>query len=113
MSDYRTTMETWIQRGKELVVCTHGKDGSTTLTKDGKWIQNKIIGDYKFKDDNGAGDSFFSGFLYGFLKEKSIEDCLKLATICAVLCITLNELAYKDLSEELINSEYNKCYGQI
>lgn len=112
MKDYRTTMEKWIERGKELVVCTHGKDGSTALTKDGKWIENKIIDDYKFKDANGAGDSFFSGFLYGFIKEKSIEECLKLATICAGLCITSNELACEELSEELINNEYLKYYGK-
>lgn len=111
MSDYRSTMENWIQRGKELVVCTHGKDGSTALTKDGRWIENKIIDDYKFKDANGAGDSFFSGFFYGFLKEKTIEECLKLATICAGLCITSNELAYEELNEELINNEYEKHYG--
>lgn len=111
MSDYRSTMENWIQRGKELVVCTHGKDGSTALTKDGRWIENKIIDDYKFKDANGAGDSFFSGFFYGFLKEKTIEECLKLATICAGLCITSNELAYEELNEELINKEYEKHYG--
>lgn len=111
MSDYRSTMEKWIQRGKEFVVCTHGKDGSTALTKDGRWIENKIIDDYKFKDANGAGDSFFSGFFYGFLKEKTIEECLKLATICAGLCITSNELAYEELNEELINNEYEKHYG--
>lgn len=111
MSDYKATMENWIQRGKEFVVCTHGKDGSTALTKDGRWIENKIIDNYKFKDANGAGDSFFSGFLYGFLKEKNIEECLKLATICAGLCITSNELAYEELNEELINKEYEKHYG--
>lgn len=111
MIDYKATMENWIQRGKEFVVCTHGKDGSTALTKDGRWIENKIIDNFKFKDANGAGDSFFSGFLYGFLKEKNIEECLKLATICAGLCITSNELAYEELNEELINKEYEKHYG--
>jgi sugar/nucleoside kinase (ribokinase family) len=110
MSDYKSVMESWITRGKEFVVCTHGKGGSTTLTKDGRWIDTPIIKDYKFKDANGAGDSFFSGFLYGFLKEKPIEECLRYGTICAGLCITSNELAYEGLNERLLESEYERCY---
>lgn len=113
MSDYKPVMKSWMAKGKELVVCTHGKDGSTTLTKDGKWIETPIIKDYKFKDANGAGDSFFSGFLYGFLQEKSIEECLKLGTVCAGLCITSYELAYEGLSEELLNAEYEKHYKKL
>lgn len=111
MSDYKQIMESWIQRGKEVVVCTHGKDGATTLTKDGQWIETKIIDDYKLKDANGAGDSFFSGFLYGYLKEKSIEECLRLGTICAGLCITSTELAFEELNEDIINCEYKKYYS--
>lgn len=110
MSNYRPVMESWMSRGKELVVCTHGKGGSTALTKDGKWIDTPIIEDYSFKDANGAGDSFFSGFLYGFLKEKCIEECLRLGTICSGLCITSSELAYENLSEDLLLTEYNKYY---
>lgn len=111
MSDYKATMENWIQRGKEVVVCTHGKNGSTALTKEGRWIKNKIIDEYKLKDANGAGDSFFSGFLYGYLEEKSIEECLRLATICAGLCITSSELASEELSEDVITREYEKYYS--
>lgn len=100
-------------RGKELVVCTHGKGGSTALTKDGKWIETPIIHDYSFKDANGAGDSFFSGYLYGILKGKSIEEALKLGTICAGLCITSSELAFEGLSEELVADEYHKYFGNV
>lgn len=110
MINYRPVMENWMSKGKKLVVCTHGKSGSTALTKDGRWIDTPIIEDYRFKDANGAGDSFFSGFLYGFLKGKCTEECLKLGTICAGLCITSGELAYKDLSEELLQAEYKKYY---
>lgn len=51
-----------MSQGKELIVCTHGSGGATALTKTGEWIELPIISDYKFKDANGAGDSFFSGF---------------------------------------------------
>ncbi|MFC5704147.1 carbohydrate kinase family protein [Cohnella faecalis] len=111
MPDYRPVMEQWIARGKELVVCTHGKGGSTALTKDGQWIETPIIRDYPYKDANGAGDSFFSGFMYGAFQSKSVEECLKLGTIVAGLCITSSELAYEGLSEELVTKEFEKYYG--
>ncbi|GKU25179.1 carbohydrate kinase family protein [Clostridium folliculivorans] len=110
MPDYRNTMKKWMDSGKELVVCTHGKNGATALTKEGKWIEIPIIEDYKFKDANGAGDSFFSGFLYGNLKGKTIEECLRFGTICAGLCITSPELSFENLSEKLINSEYERYF---
>ncbi|WP_278286645.1 carbohydrate kinase family protein [Clostridium sp. Maddingley MBC34-26] len=111
MDNYRDIMDTWMQKGKEAIICTHGKNGATTLTKDGQWIETEIIDEYKLQDANGAGDSFFSGFLYGYLKEKPIEECLGLATICAGLCITSSELAFQELSEEVINEEYEKYYS--
>lgn len=111
LPDYRTAMEEWIAREKQLVVCTHGKNGSTALTKDRQWIETPVIDDYVFKDANGAGDSFFSGFLYGYLKGEEMEASLKLGTICAGLCITSSELAYEELSEELIAGEYRKYFG--
>ncbi|MCX7774136.1 MAG: PfkB family carbohydrate kinase [Clostridia bacterium] len=110
MPDYRPVMEQWMARGKELVVCTHGTGGSTVLTKEGKWIETPIIR-YPYKDANGAGDSFFSGFLYGYLKGRPVEECVKLATLCGGLCITSSELANPELSEELLEQEYQKHYG--
>lgn len=110
LSDYKLVMEKWMEKGKEFVVCTHGKGGSTALTKNRQWIETPIIKEYKLKDANGAGDSFFSGFLYGFINEKSIEECLKLGTICAGLCITSEKLAFEGLNEKLLKCEYEKYY---
>lgn len=110
LDDYRSVMSDLHHKGKQLVVCTHGKQGATCLSEDGLWRETGIIEHYPFKDANGAGDSFFSGFLYGYLNHKSIEECLSLATICAGLSITSEELAYPGLSEELIQQEYDKYH---
>ena len=32
-------------------------------------------------DVTGAGDAFWSGFLFAYIKEKPIEDCLKIGCI--------------------------------
>lgn len=111
--DYKSVMKSFIRSGKQLVICTHGKKGATALTKNEEWLYIDIIEDYPFRDANGAGDSFFSGFLYGYLKRKSMEECLKYGTVCAGLCITSKELAYEELSDKLLEQEYNKYFTNV
>ena len=39
-------------------------------------------------DTTGAGDAFAAGFLYGFLRDKGLEECGRLGDIVARFCIT-------------------------
>ncbi|MGL4335309.1 MAG: carbohydrate kinase family protein [Turicibacter sp.] len=110
LEDYKNQMKSWIAANKELVVCTHGKGGATALTNEGIWYEMPIITDYPFVDANGAGDNFFSGYLYGYLNNKNVEDCLKYATITGGLCITSPELSSNELSEEKLQSDYMKYF---
>lgn len=112
LPDYRTFMEAQIERGKKLVVCTHGTSGATALTAHRQWIETPIIPTYKRKDANGAGDSFFAGYLYGVSKGFPTDKCLRVSTIVAGLCVTSNELAYPQLNERLVAQEYRKHYGE-
>ena len=74
MPDYRPFMQQVIDVGKQLVVCTHGKDGATALSERG-WATVPAL-PAKVVDTNGAGDSFFSGFLHGYLQGKTVETCM-------------------------------------
>lgn len=112
MNDYKSVMERLHTQGKKLIVCTHGNKGATCLTEDGRWLSQGIIPDYHFQDANGAGDSFFSGFLYGHLQHRPVEQCLKLAAICAGLCVTSKDLVSPALSEDYIWQEYRKYFSE-
>jgi sugar/nucleoside kinase (ribokinase family) len=110
LSDYRPTMQQMVDEGKKLVVCTHGREGASALTPDGLWIETPIIPDYPLRDSNGAGDSFFSGFMYGHAQGYPLLTCLRLGTIVAGLCITSLELALPDLSPDRVERDYQKHY---
>jgi sugar/nucleoside kinase (ribokinase family) len=110
MPDYKAFMEKLVDQGKKLVVCTHGRDGSTALTFDGQWLHTPIIPAYERKDINGAGDSFFAGFLYGHSQGYPTPKCLRLGTIVSGMCITSFELAFPGLSAQQVERAYKKYY---
>jgi len=110
LPDYKPFMKAQIDNGKELVVCTHGKNGATAYTKEGVWIEVPIIESYTLSNTNGAGDSFFSGFLYGFSKGYGTKKCMQFGTITSGLCIESEMISSKKLSEMLIESEFLKYY---
>ena len=62
------------QLGSKIVVITDGLRGAWVY--DGKNILHTEGIKVAAVDSTGAGDAFCSGFLAGYLKEKSLEDCL-------------------------------------
>lgn len=112
LPDYRALMEKWIFKdGKKLVVCTQGKEGATALTSEGQWIEVPIVPHYRRIDTNGAGDNFFSGFLYAYSHGLTIEKSLQAAAIAAGLCITSKELVYEQLSAAKLAADYREHFG--
>lgn len=69
-----------------LVVAKLGKQGAVAIHNG----QDYAAKAYKVEaiDTTGAGDSFNAGFIYGFLKNKTIEDCLKCGNGCGALSVT-------------------------
>lgn len=113
LPDYRGFMEQQIAAGKKLVVCTHGKHGSTALTEQGEWLETPIIEGIKVRDTNGAGDSFFAGVLYGHLHQYPLRISLQLGALVAALCVQSSELFHPDLSAAFLQSEYQRVYGTV
>lgn len=69
-----------------LVVAKLGKEGALAIQGD-KIYEVKAY-QVQAIDTTGAGDSFNAGFVYGFLKGKSIEDALKCGNGCGALSVT-------------------------
>ena len=110
MPNYHPFMEQLIAGGKKLVVCTHGRDGSTALTPDGRWYVMPIVDSYERVDTNGAGDGYFAGFLYGHARDYDIERCMQLATVVSGLAVTSTELAYPDLTADLAEGHWSEHF---
>ena len=113
LPEYKEFMQQQIKNGKKLVVCTHAKEGASALTEKGEWFDVPIIDKYQMINTNGAGDSFFSGFLYAFDQGHDTLKCLQYATVTAGLCITSKSLSYSGSSSEFIEKEYQRYYGSM
>ncbi len=112
LNDHKGVMRQLMQKGKKLVVCTHGSGGSTALTPDGEFIETPIVESYRLVDANGAGDTFFAGLMYGTACGYPIQKALRTATVCAGLTITSRELYHPDLTEEFLAAEYREHFGE-
>lgn len=110
LPDYRAFMQQMIDSGKDLVVCTHGRQGATALTADGQWLTIPALLAYPLVDSSGAGDHFFAGVLYGQLQGADLQRSLRYGAITAGLCIASPDLTAPDLKPERLAADYAKYY---
>lgn len=110
LPDYLRWMTKWVREGKKFVVATHGKNGATLLEKGRDFRFEPVIDSYRLVDANGAGDSFFAGFLYGYLQGRNLERCLCYGTIAGGVKVTSHQLVSEQLSPEYLETMYQKIY---
>lgn len=107
---YKTFMHEQIQKGKKIVICTHGKEGASLLSANGEWIDMPILSDFELVDSNGAGDAFFAGFVYAYQEKMPLRKCMQIATIVAGLAISSPLIAYPDLNKIAVEKMWEKYY---
>ncbi|ULQ55885.1 carbohydrate kinase family protein [Flavihumibacter rivuli] len=105
LPDYKATMQQLIERGKELVICTHGKQGASLLTRKGEWLEQPALPNVDIVDSNGAGDSFFSGFLFAYLQDYPLQKCLQYGAVCGAIAVTSPALVHEQLSPEMVEEK--------
>lgn len=71
--------------GIDTICLTLGSKGVKLSQKNKESIQLPAIKVENVMDTTGAGDAFWSGFLFAYIKEKPIEECLEIALQLAAL----------------------------
>ncbi len=83
--DYKTAAERCLDMGIEVVAVKLGSKGCWVKSKD-REVEVKPFS-VRVVDTTGAGDAFNAGFIYGFLRGKSIEECGRMGNYVASMCI--------------------------
>ena len=73
------------KNGVDTVCLTLGSNGVKLSQKGKEIIQLPAKKIEKVMDATGAGDAFWSGFLFAYIKERPIEECLEVALQLAAL----------------------------
>lgn len=85
------TIEKLFEIGRvQILVTTLGKDGSICYERTDNGIIKHHIGVCsieKIVDATGSGDAYISGFLYGYLQNRPVEECCRLGTALASFVI--------------------------
>ncbi|GGX41624.1 carbohydrate kinase family protein [Streptomyces chryseus] len=87
-----TVMRDILREGRaEAVVATAGAGGSYVLTRDGSRTPRPVpatVPPGPVVDSNGAGDAYVSGFLYGRLTGRGLEECARLGSLAGAHACT-------------------------
>ncbi len=68
--------------GSRVVSITDGANGSYALDKSGEVFQMSSLGDPPV-ERTGAGDSYATGFIYGYVNGRGVSECMKLGSLNA------------------------------
>lgn len=81
--------DVFIAKGVKNVVIKMGSKGSFLKTANkSKGEKFPIIGDVEVVDTTGAGDSFCSGFLAAYARDKALSDCMEFGSVTGSLCVS-------------------------
>ena len=86
VDDFEAAVEA-VRRDCALAVITRGASGSVIVTGDGVLTIPAEAVD-RVLDTTGAGDLFASGFLYGYTKGMSLQECGRLGSVAAAEVIS-------------------------
>ncbi|GAA2209171.1 hypothetical protein GCM10009850_046290 [Nonomuraea monospora] len=105
LRDPAAAMRHILARGRaHTVVCMRGADGCLVLTRDDADVRAfpAVPLPGPVADSNGAGDAFVSGFLYGRLRGRPLEECVRLGAIAGAHACTVAGTHESPITEPLL-----------
>lgn len=94
-------------KGAQTILLTH-QEKASLVSKEDELVSQKPKLIKNIINATGAGDAFLSGYLHGFLSEKTEEDRLKMANFAAGITLTSNESTSLELNSEKIEEAINE-----
>ncbi|WP_186445934.1 carbohydrate kinase family protein [Paenibacillus cremeus] len=70
----------------ETVAIKRGKDGCTVCSSSKLYTHESFLVE-NVVDTTGAGDSFNAGFIYGYLHNYTVEQCMRYGCACGAICV--------------------------
>jgi acarbose 7IV-phosphotransferase len=113
LSDPAKIANQWLASGKRFVVVTMGNQGSELFEPNKPLVYEPILNRFPFVDPNGAGDSFFAGFLYGYATKKSLLEAMVYGTICGGMAVASEEIASVELTPAAIEETKRLNYEEV
>lgn len=92
LPDFRSFMEERVEAGAQAAVCTHGAAGASGLDAAGTWIEVDAVPVDRLVDTNGAGDAFFAGFAFSWLRNEGLGAAMESGAIMAAAAVESPEL---------------------
>ncbi len=106
--DHEGFLKKRIERGKQLVVITKGKDGLVALDHEKKRVELPGYNSLPYVDGNGAGDSFCAGLGMMLSEGKSNLEALLFATICGGVACTDYPLFNRSYDRKAIETIFDE-----
>ncbi|MCF7932019.1 MAG: carbohydrate kinase family protein [Acholeplasmataceae bacterium] len=108
ISDHEGFLREQIEKGKQLVVITKGKDGLVALDHEKKRVELPGYNSLPYVDGNGAGDSFCAGLGMMLSEGKSNLEALLFATICGGVACTDYPLFNRSYDRKAIETIFDE-----
>lgn len=109
----QNSMESALEKLSEfarIVVIKSGKEGA--VAKQGQQIMKSAAINVKPVDTVGAGDSFNAGFLFKFLHNADLQQCLDFGNLCGALSVTRAGGTAAFSSKEQITNDADRLFGR-
>lgn len=108
--DFEGLVDRWLATGVQNVVITRGAKGSNYGNQEGDRETLFSVRTDNVVDVTGAGDSYSSGIIYGFLNGYSALDSIQFGMTNAYYTIQTEETVRMDLNEETLNNEKTQLF---